>query len=364
MKKLAFLGSLILGISPLWSILISVLAMASFASAQPVVIKMGNVLSTRHGVMPGHMIRVQQHLARMIEKNTNGEVVWEVLEGKRPDIPPFTMPSMTAKGDVIQATNVPAFFFPKVPEMMIQSIPFLFSGAEHSRRFATSEPARWMADKVEKAYGVKVLGFFVVASDVSVNGVTSIVNPEDFSDKVLNGFHATWKPMWTEVTPARIDYVSNADAVKGKLVEDGTDIEINIGMIQNNHTQRLYQRYKYTTLVPNFYNIFYTAVINKEVWSSLSEFQQDGINAAARDAENAAVAYQHDTMMWAYQLNQSEGTTMRLQTDAERQAWKAEFYPKVKAHVVENSSDPEETLAMIQKIEDLVQDLEWDLEWR
>ena len=79
----------------------------------------------------------------------------------------------------------------------------------------------------------------------------------------------------------------------------------------------------------------------------------------AKNAENAAVAYQHDTMMWAYQLNQSEGTTMRMQTAAEREAWKAEFYPKVKAAIVEKSSDPEETLLMIQKIEDRVTDLEW-----
>ena len=270
---------------------------SSLSFAQPVVIKMGNVFATRHGAMPGHMTRVQEHLTRVIANNTNGEVVWEVLEGKRPDIPPFIMPSMTAKGDVIQATNVPAFFFPKVPEMMIQSIPFLFTGAEHSRRFSTSEPARWMAEKIEKAYGVKVLGFFVVASDVSINGVTSIVEPEDFAGKVLNGFHETWKPMWTNVTPRRIDFIGNADASAGKLVEAGTDIEVNIGMIQNNHTQSLHERYKYTTLVPNFYNIFYTALINVDVGNGLTQFQRDGIEAAARDAENAAVAYQHDTMM-------------------------------------------------------------------
>lgn len=332
---------------------------ADVALAQPVVIKMGNVLSDRPGVMPGHMIRVQQYLSRAIEDNTNGEVVWEVLEGKRPDIPPFTMPSMTAKGDVIQATNVPAFFFPKVPEMMIQSIPFLFTGAEHSRRFPTSEPARWMADKVEKAYEVKVLGFFVVAYDVSVNGVTPIRNPDDFAGKVLNGFHETWKPMWAEITPARIDYISTAEAFAGKLVEEGTDIEINIGMIQNNHSQSLYHRYEYTTLVPNFYNIFYTAMINKDVWRSLTELQRDGIMAAVRDAENAAVAYQHDTMIWAYQLNQSEGTEMRMQTASERAAWKAAFHFKIKASIVEKSSDPDEALSMIQKIEDLVKDLEW-----
>ena len=50
---------------------------------------------------------------------------------------------------------------------------------------------------------------------------------------------------------------------------------------------------------------------------------------------------------------------MRMQTDAERQSWRTEFFPKMKKAIADNSSDPEETLLMIQKIEDLVEDLEW-----
>jgi TRAP-type C4-dicarboxylate transport system substrate-binding protein len=328
-------------------------------AAEPVVIKMGNVLSTRTGVMPGHMTSVQKHITRIVYEKTNGEVIWEVLEGKRKDIPPFTMPAMVAKGDVIQATNVPAFFFPKVPEMMIQSIPFLFEGAEYSRRFSSSEPASWMADKIEDAYDVKVLGFFLVASDVSITAVMPIIEPEDFAGTIVNGFHSTWAPMWSEITPERIEFVSNVDAVAGKLIEEGTDFEVNIGMIQNNHTQRLYKRYTYTTLVPNFYNIFYSAVINKNVWTGLSEFQRNGIAAAIKDAESGAIAYQHDTLMWALQLNQAAGVTIRVQTDAERQRWKDEFQPKMIKATAENSSDPDETREMIKKIKDLVRDLKW-----
>jgi TRAP-type C4-dicarboxylate transport system substrate-binding protein len=147
--------------------------------------------------------------------------------------------------------------------------------------------------------------------------------------------------------------------VAGKLIEEGTDFEVNIGMIQNNHTQRLYKRYTYTTLVPNFYNIFYSAVINKNVWTGLSEFQRNGIAAAIKDAESGAIAYQHDTLMWALQLNQAAGVTIRVQTDAERQRWKDEFQPKMIKATAENSSDPDETREMIKKIKDLVRDLKW-----
>jgi len=98
------------------------------------------------------------------------------------------MPGMTAKGDVIQATSVPSLFMPKVPEMNIQSIPFLFSGDEHVRRFINSEADKWMAKKVEKAYGVKVLGSFHHSNAVSINGTTPIIDPEDFAGKIHNDF--------------------------------------------------------------------------------------------------------------------------------------------------------------------------------
>ena len=109
------------------------------AQAEPVVIKMGTVISMREGVFPHHMLSTQAHLARQIEKNTNGEVILEVLDAD--SVSPREMTTLVAKGDVIQAANLNTFFFPKVPELLIQSIPFLFTGAEHSRRFPTSEPA-------------------------------------------------------------------------------------------------------------------------------------------------------------------------------------------------------------------------------
>ena len=112
------------------------------AQTEPVVIKMGTVIATREGIFPHHMLRAQEHLARQIERNTNGQVILEVLDGGREDISPRDMTTLVAKGDVIQAANLNTFFFPKVPELLIQSIPFLFTGAEHSRRFPTGRSAR------------------------------------------------------------------------------------------------------------------------------------------------------------------------------------------------------------------------------
>jgi TRAP-type C4-dicarboxylate transport system substrate-binding protein len=324
------------------------------SGSDAVVIKMGTVISNRDGVFPHHMLRVEQHMQRLIEKYTNGEVILEVLESGT--VPVRGMLDMVTSGEEIQAANINAFFFPKVPEMLIQSIPFLFTGAEHARRFANSEPAEWMSDKIESAYDVKVLGYLLVATDVSFNSVEPVRMPSDFTGKIVNGSRGT-DSMFDGVKPKSIEHIGFGAAMSGGLVD--SDIEISAGMIQNNDVQQLYKRFKYTTLVPNYYTVFYTPVLNRAVWDSLSESQQRGIDAAMREAENAAIAYQHDTLIWAYQLAQSKGVKMRVQTDAERAAWKAEFYPPIKDLAISSSDDPAVTRAMIQKIEDLVTDLVW-----
>ncbi len=163
--------------------------------------------------------------------------------------------------------------------------------------------------------------------------------------------------MFDGVKPKRIEHIGFGAAVNGALVD--SDVAISVGMIQNNDVQQLYKRFTNLALVPNYYTVFYTPVINSEVWDSLSEYQQQGINTAMREAENAAIACQHDSPIWAYQQAQSKGVNMRVQTDAERVAWKAEFYPPIKDLAISSSDDPTVTRAMIQKIEDLVTDLVW-----
>lgn len=329
-------------------------------AVEPIVIKMGNVFGNiEPGKMPAHTPRIQELVAKRIDEHTKGQIKWEILRGKAGEVNVFRSPSMVAENDLIQATNVPASFLPKVPEMEIQSIPFLFDSVEHSRRFLTSEPARWMSQKIEETYDVKVLGHFYNAAFVSINGTTPIREPEDFAGKIMNGFGKSWLPLWTDIKPKEIRYIGFSEAVTGKLVEPDSDFEINIGMIQNNNIQDLHKRFKHTTLAPNFYNIFYTLMINKDIWKSLTDFQRDGIMKAVTEGQQASIAYQIDTTLWALQLNQSEGVQMHIQTSAERARWKAEFYPKMVMAVIDKSNDPGKTREMIKKIEALVDDLRW-----
>lgn len=322
---------------------------------------MGNVFGApQAGAMPTHTPRVQELIAKKIEQYTEGQVNWTILAGKQSDgINMFRSPTMVAQNDQIEATSVPAFFLPRVPEIMIQSIPFLFEGAEHSRRFMESGPAKWLSRKIEEAYNVKVLGHIFNAAYVSVNSTTPIREPEHFKGKIVNGFDKTWDPMWVNFPPKERRFIGFSDALTGVLVEPGSDFDVNIGMLQNNHAQRLHERFKYTTLVPNFYNIFYTMMINQSIWDDMTDFQRAGIERAFKEGQAASIAYQTDTTFWAIQRNQSEGVEFHILTDAERKRWKAEFYPKMVNAIAGKSSDPDETREMIKKIEALVDDLRW-----
>lgn len=342
-------------------ILLTLIFSHSVLAEEPITITMANVFGdTPEGRMPTHTPRIQELFAKKVEEYTEGQVKWNILKGKQQGgISVFRSPSLIAEGDQIQATNVPAFFLPRVPEMGIQSIPFLFDGAEHSRRFMTSEPAKWLSKEIEETYGIKVLGHFFNAAFISVNGVETVREPEDFAGKIINGFDKSWDPMWTNIIPKERRFVGTQEAWTGALVKPDSDFDINIGMIQNNHRQRLHERFKHTTLVENFYNIFYTMMINRDLWQSLTDFQRAGIERAVEEAQNASVAYQIDTTLWAIQLNQSEGTKFHFLTSAERNRWKAEFYPKMVEAVVAKSSNPNETLEMIKKIEALAEDLRW-----
>jgi TRAP-type C4-dicarboxylate transport system substrate-binding protein len=298
-------------------------------SQSPIVIKMGNVIGDSNSdQMPLHTGNIQKIFSKKVNEYTKGQIVWEILDGKRPDIPVFMMPSMTSKGDIIQATTVPSLFMPKVPEIKIQSIPFLFGNDEHSNA-------------------------------VSINSTTPIRKPKDFEGKNLNDFSDSWTPMWSRIKPNKITYIGYNEAAAGALVDGDVETEINIGMLQNNHSQRLYERYKHLTIAPNMYNIYYTVLINNDVWNGLTAFQKDGINLAMIDAQRTSIAQHMDTMMHALALNQSEGVDIHFLTSNERNKWKEEFYPKILQYVIMSSSDPEKTIEMVEKIKSFIADLNW-----
>ena len=127
----------------------------SASAGDTFVMRVGNVLGDpEDGGEPHHMVRTQRLFAKLVWEKTGGEVEIRFLEGK--SLPTFQMPAMVTKGE-IEATNVPGFFLTRVPELGVQTIPYLFEGLEHARRFPRSRAADYLAAKIENSYGVHVV---------------------------------------------------------------------------------------------------------------------------------------------------------------------------------------------------------------
>ena len=104
-----------------------------------------------------------------------------------------------------------------------------------------------------------------------------------------------------------------------------------MGLFSNNFVQRLDTEYDHNNYVPHMFAIFYNFVVNDEVLAGMTPFQRAGFVAAVRETEFAAMTFTTVALREHYALQQERGVSMRIQTPAEREAWKAELRPKVEA---------------------------------
>lgn len=330
------------------------LLMTNAGHANPVVIKSGNVIgSPEPGEMPHHMLQTQHDFAKLVSLETDGEIILQILEGKRDDIPVFGMPGMASEGKKIQATAVPSFFLPKVPELNILEIPYLFRDRDHAAMYPSSAVAANFSAMIEARYQVKVIGHFLVAHHVGITSTDMpIIRPEDFSGRHVNDDFESFAPMWSNIKPAARYSIGFADAAAGALHENEL-LDTSIGMLQNMFVQKQFTKFKFATIAPSFYTFFYTFMINRNVWDELSGKQQAGIIRAAEATQISAVDNEQATAIYHGALNRSLGVTTHMQTADERAAWKNEFSDKVRDGILEKSAYPEQLRTYIEAIKKL-----------
>lgn len=336
------------------TLLLVALVFAADVMADAVVIRSGNVIgSPRPGDMAHHMHQTQHDFAQLVSVETDGEVTFEILEGKRPDIPVYAMPGMAQEGTVIQATAVPSFFLPKVHELKIFEIPYLFDDAAHAQRYPASDIADDFSSLIEERYGVKVLGHFLVAHNVAITSTNRLmILPQDFAGRYINDDFESFAPMWENIKPARRYSIGFTEAVDGAL-HDEKLLDTSIGMLQNIYAQKQYTKFHFATVAPSFYTFFYTFILNSDVWNSLDGAQQAGVLRAARAAEKLAFVNEQATATYHRALNRSLGMTLHEQTPGERAAWATEFSDKVRNGILQNSDSTGTLSAYVEGIRDL-----------
>lgn len=336
------------------ALVLAALLVTSDACAESVVIRSGNVIgSPMPGNMAHHMHQTQHDFARLVSLETNGEVTFEILEGKRPDIPVFGMPGMAKEGTVIQATAVPSFFLPKVHELKIFEIPYLFRDTAHAKQYPSSDVANEFSSLIEARYGVKVLGHFLVAHNVAITSTDKLmISPQDFAGRYVNDDFESFAPMWSNIKPAKRYSIGYTEAVEGALHNE-RELDTSIGMLQNIYAQKQYTKFHFATVAPSFYTFFYTVILNREIWEGLSETQQAGVIRAAKAAQELAFVNEHATAIHHRTLNRSLKVIMHEQTPSERAAWATEFSDKVRDGILENSDAPDTLRNYIEQIQNL-----------
>jgi len=340
-----------------WNIQIAIpatLILVTVAIADPVVINSGNVIGrTIEGEVPHHLLQTQHDFAKLVALETNGEVDLRILEGKRADIPVFTMPKMTREGSVIQACAVPSFFLPMVSDYKIFEIPYLFRDRAHAAGFPTSKLAGDLAAQVEERYQVKVLGHFLVAHTVGITSTNRpIVSPMDFADRHVNDGFESFEPMWVNIKPAQRYDIGFTEALAGALHREEA-LDTSIGMLQNSYVQKQYTKFNYVTVAPSFYTFFYVFMMNQDVWNGLSEAQQAGVMRAAQTMQVAAFDNERATAIYHTALNKALGVNVHVQTGVERRAWADEFSDKVRDGILEQSDRADELQDYLRMIEEM-----------
>jgi TRAP-type C4-dicarboxylate transport system substrate-binding protein len=321
-------------------------SLSSFS--EEVTVNMASMVGGPQQVSPGrpphHMNSTQVYFAKRIAFHTADDpVILNIYDRGGNAYPPGNPGNWIDWAKTgqynVQATSLPSFFFREVPELMFQSIPYLFSGMEHVRRYPGSDVAAQINSLIEQRYDVKLLGNFMMATDMSINSRDRFYTRlEDFRGSRINDFLSYWKDMWVNYMPAEFVDCGNSCARRGGLLGDAWKergeegpADVNMGLLQNNYSQELFLEYKYNNYAPYMYAIFYTFVMSEDVWNDLTAYQQKGITKAAKEAEFAAFTFAASGLREHYLLQQERGVNMRIQTHAERQAWKAELRPKVEA---------------------------------
>ena len=179
-----------------------------------------------------------------------------------------------------------------------------------------------------------------------------MILPQDFAGRYINDDFESFAPMWANIKPAIRYSIGYTEAVDGVL-HDEQLLDTSIGMLQNIYAQKQNTKFHFATVAPSFYTFFYTFLLNKNIWDSLTETQQAGVMRAAGTAQELAFVNERATANYHRALNRSLGITLHEQTSAERAAWATEFSDKVRDGILRNSDDPRALSVYIERIRDL-----------
>ena len=327
MKKIALLAA-------------AAVALAWPAAAQQTTMRISHQVPTAH-----HLHKMLEGFAADAEKNSNGQVKVQLFPAEQAHKAAENHPAV-ARGAIEAALSVNQQWGNTIPEMQVMVIPYIIPELEKIKKFPDSDAAKLLEKKLEEK-GVKNLAwFYITRQAIYTSGKKPLIALDDFKGVKIRGFN--------KIADAALEKVGAApSALSGAEVYNALQtgvLDAGLTDLSAAYSRRYYEVQKYGTVTPAF-TVYFHLYVNPAWWNKLPAAHKQALEAAAKKAEQDAIAITEKTADDALKGLKEKGMELKVHTPEEAEAWKKVMQPPVIEAVTKASpQDGPKLIELLQKL--------------
>jgi TRAP-type C4-dicarboxylate transport system substrate-binding protein len=310
------------------------------AVAQPVVMRISHQVPTVH-----HLHKILQGFEAEVEQASGGAIEVQLFPSEQLFKANDNHPAV-ARGALEAALSVNFQWGASIPEANVTTIPFLLTDLRRIEKWPGSEAAQ-LVDKKMAGKGVRNIAWlYITRQAIFTSDRKPLRQPADFAGIKIRGFNAVADAGLAAVgarpMPMAAPEVYQALQL-GTLDAGLTDLSAAV-------SRRFYEVQKYGTVAP-YNSVFFQLYVNPRWFDGLKLEHRAAIEAAARNAEKAALRITEETAKAAVGQLQEHGMTVHMQTAEETKAWtEAMQKPAIDAFLKAAPEDGPRLLELLGKL--------------
>lgn len=279
---------------------------------QRVVMRISHQVPTAH-----HLHKMLEGFAADVKQRTGGEVEVQLFPAEQAHKAAENHPAV-ARGAIEAAAAVNFQWGNTIPEMNVTVIPYFFTDLERIKKFPGSPAARILEQKLEQRGVKNLIWLYITRQSIFTSGKAPIVKVDDFKGIKIRGLNPLADKALSAVgaSPSAMPGSEVYQALQSGVLDAGlTDLSAAV-------SRRFYEVQKFGTVAP-YFSVYFHVYVNPAWWNKLAPAHRQALEAAAKKAEQDAIAVTEETAGRAVGQLRDRGMTIHVQTDAEIQAWKA-----------------------------------------
>jgi TRAP-type C4-dicarboxylate transport system substrate-binding protein len=291
---------------------VMILAMpAAVMAADNVTMRISHQVPQAH-----HLTRMLEGFAADVKTRSNGEVTIQLFGSDQLFKAAENHPAV-ARGAIEAALSVNQQWGNTIPEMNVVVIPYLFVDLERIKKFPGSDAQKLLDAKLEQRGVKNIAWFYITRQAIFTSRKAPLTSLADFKSVKIRGFNALADNALTAIgaAPSALPGPEVYNALQTGVLDAGlTDVSAA-------NSRRYYEVQKFGTVAP-YISVYFHLYVNPGWWAKLSPAQRGAIEAAARKAEQDAVAITEKEADDAIRQLRERGMTLHMQTPAEIEVWK------------------------------------------